>query len=188
MSPSEPKNRKALETGSGIGWDEWLELLAPHRDLDHTEMAKVALAEIQKAGRASSPEWWAQGVTVAYEQHIGRRKVGQQCDGSFSATISKTVTGGMDEVAERWAGFMASRTELDGVPVEGEPRRSSSEKWRYWRVNLADGTLVSVNMQAKPGGEKTAMAVNHDKLTDAADPDRWRAYWRALLTAFAAAS
>lgn len=67
---------RALETGSGIAWAEWLEILEPHKDLDHPAMAAKVLEHINARGASKSPEWWAQGVTVAYEQHIGRRGVG----------------------------------------------------------------------------------------------------------------
>ena len=62
---SEPNNKKALETGSGIAWSEWLEFLEPHSKLDHTEMAKIVLEKISSKGKSKSPEWWAQAVTVA---------------------------------------------------------------------------------------------------------------------------
>lgn len=75
------RQKKSLETGSGISWDEWIQFLEPHRQLDHSAMAAVVLERILGEGASKSPEWWAQGVTVAYEQHIGRRQVGQRCDG-----------------------------------------------------------------------------------------------------------
>lgn len=74
----EPKNKKALETGSGVLWDDWIVYLEPHKDLDHTAMAKQALKKIQSVGVSKSPEWWAQSVTIAYERYIGRRQLGQQ--------------------------------------------------------------------------------------------------------------
>ena len=77
---NEPKNSKALATGSGIGWPEWVAYLEPHKNLNHAAMAKLVLEKINQAGASKSPEWWAQGVTIAYEQHIGRRQPGQTCD------------------------------------------------------------------------------------------------------------
>lgn len=92
---TEPKNVKALETGSGIAWKQWVDFLEPLKALDHTDMAKLVYEEIMRAGKAKSPEWWAQGVTVAYEQYMGRRQPGQTCDGNFSVTVTKTVEGDM---------------------------------------------------------------------------------------------
>ncbi len=136
----QPKNAKSIENGTGIAWPAWEKLLAPHRDLNHTEMAKVTLAEIRKVGRAGNPEWWAQSVTVAYEQQIGRRVVGQSCEGDYSVTVSKTLTGELDATAERWSSFMAGSDELRGVAIVDGPRTSATEKWRYWRCGLDGGS------------------------------------------------
>ena len=35
--------------------------------------------------------WWAQGITVAYEQARGIRRPGQRQDGTFEASVSRTV-------------------------------------------------------------------------------------------------
>lgn len=99
---NEPKNNKALETGSGITWQNWLQFLKPHAALNHTDMARLVHAEIVRVGKSKSPEWWAQGVTVAYEQYIGRRAPGQTCDGNFSVTITRTVPGDMDASLRAW--------------------------------------------------------------------------------------
>lgn len=177
---NEPKNKKALETGSGIEWAEWLELLEPHRELNHTEMAKVAYEIIMERGASKSPEWWAQGVTVAYEQHIGRRQVGQQCDGKFSVTVSKTVSGDMDAALATWSESMDGIRDIDGVDIIGEPRITQTDKWRYWKVDLADGSKLNVNIQTKPSGDKSTVSINHDKLSTADDVERLRTYWKSL--------
>ncbi len=176
----EPKNKKALETGSGILWSEWLELLEPHRDLNHTELAKVALEKINDRGASNSPEWWAQSVTIAYEQHIGTRQVGQQCDGNFSVTVSKTVAGDMDIALAAWIEAVGGARDFDGVDVVGEPRITETDKWRYWKIDMADGSKVNVNIQTKSSGYKSTVAINHDKLSTAQDVERWRAFWKAF--------
>lgn len=179
-------SKKALETGSGIAWSEWLTILEPHRDLSHPDMAKVALATIVERGTSKSPEWWAQGVTVAFEQHIGRRKVGERCDGSFSVTVSKTFTGDMDDVLQKWVDATAGLTELVGIPIVGDARVSLTEKWRYWRCKLADGSSVAVNIQTKTNTsstsvKKSALAINHDKVPDADSVEPLQAAWRAFV-------
>jgi hypothetical protein len=68
---TKPSNIKSLETGSGISWDDWLDFLKHYKELSHTDMAKVVYEKIMEVGLSKSPEWWAQGVTVAYEQHQG---------------------------------------------------------------------------------------------------------------------
>lgn len=170
--------KKSIQTGSGIDWESWLAFFEPHKDLDHTALAQLALAHITTSGQSSSPEWWAQGVTVAYEQHIGRRGIGQRCDGSFSATVSKTLAGDMDEVLEALITVGARHTSFTGVPGEN-PRTSQTEKWRYWRVDLADESKVTINVSNKAPGKAIA-AVNHDNLADR-DIAEIKAWWKDYL-------
>lgn len=178
---SEPKNKKALETGSGIAWSEWLRFLDKYKQLDHTEMAKVALEKILEVGKSKSPEWWAQVITLAYEQYIGRRKVGQQHDGKFSVTVSKTVDGAMDEALRKWISHTSNATSFNNVAIKGEPRVSQTDKWRYWRCDLENGSKVAVNIQEKPGGQKSILAINHDQLSQAKDVEVWRAFWKSFI-------
>ncbi|MGA4508152.1 hypothetical protein ACQB6R_03865 [Propionibacteriaceae bacterium G1746] len=184
-----PANTKALQTGSGIAWDDWATWLDAQQahTLDHAGIARLALGRIIKQGSSSSPEWWAQGVAVAYEQHIGRRLPGQRCEGDFSVTVSKTLPGDMDDVLARWSAHLDGAGELNGEPIVDGPRTSSTEKWRYWRVTMADGATVSVNITNKPGGQKSALAVNHDKLPTADGLEQWRTFWRGMLAEVAAA-
>ena len=178
---SKPKNIKSLETGSGIKWSEWLELLEPHSKLEHAELAKVALEKINQRGDSKNPEWWAQGVTIAYEQHIGRRQVGQRSDGKFSVTVSQTFDGDMDSTLKQWQRLIEGVDEFSNIPMSGSPRISQTDKWRYWKVDMTDGSKISVNIQEKPGGAKSILSINHDKLPAAADVETWRAYWKELL-------
>lgn len=190
MTSIPPPNAKALETGSGLAWSDWVAYLdaADAGRLDHTDLAKLVLARILEVGRSTSPEWWAQGVAIAYERHIGRREPGQTCDGSFSVTVSKTLPGDMDAVLRRWRARFDEVEEFDGVALRRGPASSSTERWRYWRCGLEDGSAISVNLQTKPAGDRTGLAVNHDRLGDAASVERWRAFWRSLLAEFAAGS
>lgn len=145
-------------------------------------MAKEALELIVAEGTSQSPEWWAQGVTVAFEQHIGRRGVGERCDGSFSAGVSKTLPGSMDDVLAKVQRAASGLIEFAGVPSDGGPSTSATEKWRYWRVKLADGSKVTINIQEKPGGEKSIAAVNHDDLGSSEQIDGVKAWWRSFLS------
>lgn len=177
-----PSNIKALESGSGIDWDTWVTTLdgLNARELDHTAIAKIALEKILAAGKSKSPEWWAQGVTVAYEQHIDRRQPGQRCDGDFSVTVSRTLDGDMDAALEKWVALAGTVKDFSGVKVSDPGKVSQTEKWRYWRCGLEDGARVSVNFQTKPGGAKSSMAINHDKIADGSLVEPWRAFWKSF--------
>lgn len=182
MSVVPETRRKAIESGSGISWADWLSFFEPHKELDHKALALEALSNIQSVGASKSPEWWAQMVTVAYEQHIGRRGIGERCDGTFSASVSKTLPGTMDEVLVKVVAAVKDLDEYAGVPAASAPSTSETEKWRYWRVKLADGSKVTINIQQKPGGEKSSASVNHDDLASSDLIDASKAWWRSFLT------
>ncbi|NLO71258.1 MAG: hypothetical protein GX102_10065 [Porphyromonadaceae bacterium] len=172
---TKPSNIKSLETGTGKSWEYWLEFLESinAKELPHDEIARKVHAH-------GANEWWSQGVTVAYEQHIGRRIPGQTCDGDFQVTVSKTILGNMDEALEKWVKKVEGITEFDGVKITREPAISQTEKWRYWRCGLEDKSKISVNIQTKPGGVKSSLAINHDKIQEAGGVEKWRAFWKAF--------
>lgn len=175
-----PSNTAAIASATGRQWDEWVDLLeaAGAREMTHSAIARVALEQMPES--VERAEWWAQGTAVAYEQHAGLRVPGQSCDGDFQLSTSRTVAGDKDSALQAWTGLVAGREEFGGVPVDGEASMTRSEKWRYWRVPLADGTRVALNFSDKAGGKATVGLV-HTKLDSAEAIDYWRPVWKELL-------
>lgn len=163
---------KAILKGTGRSWAGWLELLESFDagSLPHKEIATRLQAE-------GASGWWAQMLTVAFEQHIGRRVAGQDCTGSFSVSVSKTLPGSMDEALARWQTLMAGIDELSDIALTRPPETSETEKWRYWRCGLADGSRVNVNIYQK-SPDKAALGIQHDKLESEAQVEHWRAFWK----------
>ncbi len=178
---------EALEAGTGIGWDDLRKNLDSHdaQDLDHAAIARLALDHIVRQGRSTNPEWWAQSVAIAYEHHRGLRVAGQRFDGTFSVTASRTVAGDKDEALAAWRELADSRAEFADIPVDGEVSTSSTEKWRYWRRSLADGSKVVVMISTKPAGDRSTVAVEHENIGgDESGPqarDTLKAWWKDLL-------
>ena len=71
---------------------------------------------------------------------------------------------------------------LNEVKITSEKRISRTEKWRYWSCELEDDSKVSVNIQTKPDGQKSMLAINHDKLRSADAVEQWRSFWRQFYT------
>ncbi len=86
-------NIPAIEKSTNIAWTEWLLFLESigAKNLSHKEIAQHVHNKLKASHENSG--WWAQGITVAYEQHIGRRKPGQTNDGFFQVAVSKTLAG-----------------------------------------------------------------------------------------------
>lgn len=175
-----PSNTAGIANATGRPWDDWVEILdaAEARDLNHTAIAALTLKHMPNV--VERPEWWAQGTAVAYEQHVGLRVPGQSCSGGFQLSTSRTVAGNMDHALSAWLAVVGGSEEFGGVPIDAPASTSSSEKWRYWRVPLADGTRVSVNITAT-AGEKSTVGVNHTKLDSPEAIEFWRPLWKQLL-------
>lgn len=71
---------------------------------------------------------------------------------------------------------------LNEVKITSEKRISQTEKWRYWSCELEDDSKVSVNIQTKPDGQKSMLAINHDKLSSPDAVEQWRSFWRQFYT------
>ena len=175
-----PSNTAGIATATGRSWVEWVELLdaAGARELNHTQIARTTL-ELMPEG-VERREWWAQGTAIAYEQHTGLRVPGQSCDGDFQMSASRTVAGDKDLALAAWLDLVDGCEEFGGVPIDGPATTTGSDKWRYWRVPLADGTRVAVNISDKPGG-KASVGLTHTRLDSAEAIGFWRPLWKQLL-------
>lgn len=175
-----PSNTSGIARATGRPWDDWVALLeeAGARELTHTAIAKLTLEHMPAA--VKQPEWWAQGTAIAYEQHVGLRVPGQSCDGDFQLSTSRTVAGDKDLALAAWLELVDGREEFGGVPIEAPAATSSTEKWRYWRVPLADGTRVALNFSDKKNGKST-VGLTHTKLDSAEAIEYWKPVWKDLL-------
>ena len=90
--------------------------------------------------------WWAQGITVGYEQARGLRVPGQQPDGSFAAGSSKTVEGDLLEVLEKAITVFGDHLGTSPVSI------SRAAKHPTARWVLADGTGVLITISPGPVG------------------------------------
>jgi hypothetical protein len=157
---------------TGRGWDEWFALLdawgATGRT--HAEIARRLTREYQVDG------WWAQNVTVTYEQARGMRAPGQRSDGSFAATASKTIS----VPAERlFAAFDDAGLRERWLPGARLTVRKATAP-RSFRAGWADASRIAAGFVAKGDG-KAQVAVLHEKLADAEAAARMKEYWRERL-------
>jgi hypothetical protein len=169
-------NTKAIEKATGKSWEEWLNFFEnmPARGLSHKEIAKKAFEQ-----GGVSP-WWAQMITVAYEQHIGRRRPGQRFDGKYQVTSSKSVNGTLDQTLHSWLRLVGGRREFSGVPIARAPTASRSGKYRYWHCGLSDGSRLNMSIYQKEPG-KAVIGLGHENLKSFKQIAPWRAYWKAQL-------
>ncbi len=171
---------EAVYKATGKLYDEWYSILEQKKasKLSHKEIAALLVEEYDVSF------WWAQTITVEYERLIGRREVGQSCEGDFQAGGSKTIAGSMNGVYKEWQQFVAGKDKLNDVPFKDEPTLSETEKWRYWRVLLADNSKVNVHIHQK-AANKVQIAVNHEQLNNTDAVAQWKIFWKGYFKEFA---
>ena len=163
------------------GWPEWVAVIDAMggRELSHPDIVPLVQHELAHL-ELKNHGWWAQGITIAYEQHIGRRIPGQQGDGTFAASASKTIPGSMDAAITAWTALVAGRRSFNGLEVTDAPTTSATAKWRYWRCGLEGDSRVNVTVN-ESGPGKCRVAVQHSQLGSPEAAAECKAYWKAQL-------
>ena len=163
-----------VKRATGCTWERWVKALdyaGAHR-WSHRAIADYVRTTYK------TPSWWTQTVTVGYERIKGLRAIGQQRDGGYVATKSKTLPAPAGTVYRAFADGRIRRQWLDGVKLT--VRKSTPN--RSVRITWDDDTSVEVWLTSKGGG-KTSAQVQHRNLVDRVDADRRRAFWAERLDA-----
>jgi uncharacterized protein YndB with AHSA1/START domain len=164
----------AVQAKTEKTWAEWLKVLdaAGAKKMGHREIA----AHLHRKHKLSG--WWSQMVTVGYEQARGLREKYQGASG-YRAHASKTVNAPLADLFEAWADEQERLVWLGRHPLtirKAVPRRSM-------RITWEDGsTSVEVNFFSR-GKSKSQVAVEHRKLSSAADVSRMKSFWLKALDA-----
>lgn len=180
----ENKKIESIERATGKPWDEWLAFMdgIGARDLNHHEIATKVLEQLMDT--TESPGWWAQSVTVAYEQYIGRRVPGQQPDGTFQTSVSRSTKLGMKQLMDAWTEFAAGDQEILDQ-IEGDVRTSGTEKRLSWRAKLQDHTSVIVVSEPKRDGPASIVVQHTGSQTQELNNDA-KAKWLSIIERFLA--
>lgn len=149
---------KAVERATNKTWEEWLHYMEGigAAQLSHHEIATHVLGELE--GKIENIGWWAQSITVAYEQYSGRRIPGQRPDGTFQTSVSKATTLGMQHLMEQWVNFAADDSDVRAI-IAKEARVSGTDNRITWRTKARDGSEVRVTSEPKKDGTASIIAV-----------------------------
>ncbi|MFI7575996.1 hypothetical protein [Micromonospora sp. NPDC049497] len=164
-----------LRQRTGRGWEEWFALLDGWGGTGHTHTAIAAwLVTTHEV-----PGWWAQTITVGYEQARGLRAPGQRRGGSFEATGSRTVAVPVGRLFDAFADETLRRRWLPDVEV----RVRTATAPRTFRADWAGGPTRLVVGFAAVGDTKSRVSVQHEKLAGPEQAAELKAYWRDRLAA-----
>ena len=170
-----PYSDEVIRANTGHSWDEWFVLLdgwgAAERP--HTEIARWVHQEHGVDG------WWAQGVTVAYEQARGLRAPGQRRGGHFEVSASKTVAVPVERLYEAFADPALRERWLPGAAFEVR----TAIPGKSIRANWEDGSTRLVILFTARGESKSQVALVHERLPDAATAEQLKPWWRERVAA-----
>lgn len=171
---TEINNDESIRRNTGRGWDEWFAVLDEWgaRDRSHTEIARWVGEQHDVSG------WWAQSITVGYEQERGLRQPGQQCDGYFAASASKTVA---VPLAVAYAAVADAEQRGQWLGGTLTPQGKSRENKVFRAVLDGEPGKVEFSFIAK-GDAKTQVTASHTKLADAETAAKLKQRWRERLT------
>ena len=164
---------EVIRRRTGRGWEEWFDLLDESGAIakPHPEIARWLRSEHGIDG------WSSQSVTVSYERARGRRAVGEHADG-FAITAQKTVAVPVDRLFDA---FVDHSLREQWLP-DGDLRERTATKPKSARFDWGDSeSRLIVDFTAK-SGSKSVVALAHERLPDAAEAERMKAYWRERLT------
>jgi hypothetical protein len=162
---------ETIRERTGRGWEEWFDLLDEWgaADKSHREIARWLAGQ-----QGIHPlAWNAQAIAGSYERARRGRQVGEHEDG-FTVTASKTVAVPVERLYDAFVDASLRERWLPG----GDLRERTATKPRSARFDWGeDGTRVHVAFAAK-GEERSTAALQHERLADAAEAERMRAFWR----------
>ena len=163
-----------IKEKTGCTWERWVYALDRQRaeQMSHRDIAAL-VKEKYKVG-----PWWTQTITVGYERIKGLRERGQQRNGTFEMTRSRTFNVPVTTLFGAWADARVRRRWLNGMRVK--VRTATAPK--SMRLDWPDGGIVTVGFVAK-GASKSTVAVGHSRLPDRETAARLKLEWSARLDA-----
>lgn len=161
----------AMRQATGRTHDEWRTVLdeAGARGWEHKATAQWLVDTHGVSG------WWAQGITVDYEQARKGRQPGQRADGTFSTQKARTVPGDPLAVLDAVARVLTAEY---GEPASSN--RTAAMPNVRWR--LPDGTRLHIAV----GAEKASgspVTITQEKLPSAEAAAAAKERFSALLAA-----
>jgi|GEM_PF-269826 hypothetical protein len=164
----------AVQRATTRTWEEWVVTLDAEgmRGKEHRDV----VGHLLRAHELTS--WWAQMVSVGYEQSRGQRVVHEPATG-FEVSVSRSLEASASDVFRAFN----DPARRNWSTVRDYIVRTTIAP-RSLRLGMPDGTLVSVAIDRK-GNTRCTVTVQQTKLADNAATDAARSYWRDALARLA---
>lgn len=180
MKTQMPETRisdNALKEKTGKTWKEWYGVIskAGCEHATHKEIVQFL------ANNHQVTSWWAQMITVGYEQWSGKRDRHQKPDG-YEISVSKTFDAKIADLYKAWIDESIRITWLSNSVVIRKANLAKSLRITWSQ----DSTNVTVNFYSKHE-YKTQIVVQHSKLRDGELAEEKKSFWKEALGRLATA-
>ncbi|KAE8764943.1 hypothetical protein [Georgenia thermotolerans] len=179
-SHAEQVGEERLLAATGRTREGWYALLdeAGAREWDHTHIARWL------GGEHDVDAWWAQGVTVGYEQSRGLRAPGQRPDGTYETTVTKTLRA---TLAQAWPYLADDDLRSEWLDVDWPVMGLTAPRTARFRGDDDSRVLLALSElpPARDGRPRTRVAAAHTRLRDADEVAETRKFWKDSLQALA---
>jgi hypothetical protein len=170
---TEKLSGEVLNAATGKDWNGWFALLDAWAATghSHSEIARHLVEE------HTVPGWYAQSITVAYEQERGMREVGQSSEGEWQASANKTVNASAADVTDAFVDEDVRRRWLpegDFTLRTQRPAKSLTADWN------GGASRISVYLTAQDE-KKTRISLGHTRLPDAEAVATYKVFWKERL-------
>ncbi|MFN8286951.1 MAG: DUF4287 domain-containing protein [Chitinophagales bacterium] len=162
----------AVKNKTGKDWQAWFKILDKEKanQLPHKEIAALLYSKYKL------PAWWAQMITVGFEQARGLRVKNQNSSGQFSAGVSKTFSVKATELYR----LIADETERQKW-LKGKPEIRTATKDKNLRANFSKKTANLEFALFKKAEGKTQLVITETKLKDKQAVEKQKVYWKTAL-------
>ena len=185
---------EAIMQKTGRPWTEWFSILDDFDCKKHGH--KQSAAFLQKECGASG--WWAQTITVRYEQARGLRRVGQRSDGKFGFSFRRTLDveaqsiyeafvdenlfsawyGAAVEISLSEKGYFKLATGERGDIRIWKPERRLKLKWRQ----AEDSQAADLEIRTEPKNEEQSrLTIDFTKIAEEGEYHALRDFWEKAL-------
>jgi len=159
----------AVQSKTGKTWSEWLTTLDKlgAKKMTHRDIARLVHARYPKIGG-----WWAQMVTVGYEQARGLREAHQKSDG-YAASVSRTVAAPVGKLYKAWTDAALRRRWLGRAKFT----ITTATRNKVLRIRWPEGdTRVGVYFTPK-GPRRCQVSVQHERLAAQSHVAQKKEFW-----------
>lgn len=177
---TEKLSAQSLREATGRDWEGWFAVLDAWGATEHPH-AEIAAHLRDEHGVDG---WYAQSVSVGYEQERGLREVGQSSGGDWNTSGSRTVAAPPERVLAAFTDAALRDRWLPGVELDVRTGRSGKSLSAGFRDATGEAGRITLWLTPLPDG-RTRVGLGHEKLADAEAVAAYKAFWKERLAALA---